>query len=446
MAEIYGDRLITLLQTKNQTIYVFNADDPTEYYTESFFAPYGSRWVFAVIPHRSDSKHDLYTITIIQTDHQTITVHALIPDKSISNVELRAGILNYYSTNLADKYVYTIGYQDIRVFATTASNYTVNDIFYLFDIIQVPNQTIFLYSDTEDVYAYSTSLKKDSEWKAVLVADPGYKPGRLVVTYPDGEKETLPNNSVASGLATGSHIITATAASEIKSNTTLIPGKFDSTDDNLCNSDDYIEFGIGSEISSDKFKVHLYSSSKIVGDKVLFNKALTNTFYAALGDPSYVEATPILYGTSASKQSVLSAFPGYYGYRHFVGYLDTYLPNTRMTPYRYADNNVEIVGFGFGTKDAPVDEDTIGYWFIILEDLGIELPFSILRLSIYDDSGFRIFRMNAAAEFFTKVDDPNYNGKLIYEQRSKDGINDDAYIFLSQKLKQSVKINVQLLD
>ena len=54
--------------------------------------------------------------------------------------------------------------------------------------------------------------------------------------------------------------------------------------------------------------------------------------------------------------------------------------------------------------------------------------------------------MNAAAEFFTKVDDPNYNGKLIYEQRSKDGINDDAYIFLSQKLKQSVKINVQLLD
>ena len=30
MAEIYGDRLITLLQTKNQTIYVFNADDPRE--------------------------------------------------------------------------------------------------------------------------------------------------------------------------------------------------------------------------------------------------------------------------------------------------------------------------------------------------------------------------------------------------------------------------------
>ena len=136
MAEIYGDRLITLLQTKNQTIYVFNADDPREFYTESFFAGYGSRWVFAVVPHRNDSKNDLYTINIIQTDHQTITVHAIIPEKSSSSIELRAGILNYYSTNLADRYVYTIGYQDIKVFATIASNYTENDTFYLFEKIQ----------------------------------------------------------------------------------------------------------------------------------------------------------------------------------------------------------------------------------------------------------------------------------------------------------------------
>ena len=54
--------------------------------------------------------------------------------------------------------------------------------------------------------------------------------------------------------------------------------------------------------------------------------------------------------------------------------------------------------------------------------------------------------MNAAAEFFTKVEDPNYNGKLIYEQRSKSGINDDAYIYLKQKINDTVKINVQLLE
>ena len=446
MAEIYGDRLITLLQTKNQTIYVFNADDPREFYTESFFAGYGSRWVFAVVPHRNDSKNDLYTINIIQTDHQTITVHAIIPEKSSSSIELRAGILNYYSTNLADRYVYTIGYQDIRVFATIASNYTVNDTFYLFDIIQVPNQTIFLYSDTEDVYAYSTSLKEDSSWKAVLIADPGYKPGRLVITDPDGEKETLPVNDVASGTVNGPYTITATAATEIKSNTTMIPNLFDSTEDKLCNSDDYIEFGIGNDISTNKFKVHLYSAAKIVGDKVLFNKVFTGTYYAALGDASFVEATPILYGTSASKQYILSSIPGYYGYRHFLGYLNEYLPKSKMTPYKYSNQAVEIVGFGFGTKDAPVDEDTIGYWFIILEDFGVKLPFSILRISIYDDTGSRIFRMNAAAEFFTKVEDPNYNGKLIYEQRSKSGINDDAYIYLKQKINDTVKINVQLLE
>ena len=445
MAEIQGDRLITILQTKNQTIYCFNADDPSEFYTESFFAGYGSRWVFAVVPHRSDFKNDLYTINIIQSDHQTITVHAIIPEKSSSSVELRAGILNYYSTNLADRYVYTIGYQDIRIFATIASNYTVNDTFYLFDIIQVPNQTIFLYSDTEDVYAYSTSLKEDSNWKAVLIADPGYTPGKLIVTNPENETETLPTNAIAAGTVNGPYTITATSAIEIQSNTTMIVDLFDSTENDLCNSDDYIEFGIGNDISSDKFKVHLYSSSKIVGDKVLFNKKLTGTYYAALGDASFIEATPLLYGTSASKQYILSSIPGYYGYRHFLGYLDEFLSKTKLNPKIY-NQTVEIVGFGFGTKDTPVDEDTIGYWFIILKDTGLDLPFSILRLSIYDDTGSRIFRMNAASEFFVKIDDPNYNGKLIYEQRSKSGINDDAYIYLKQKLNQNIKVNIQLLD
>ena len=142
-------RLVTLLPTENQTIYVFNVNNPNEYYTESFFAKMGTTWAFCVVPDRIDNLQDYY-INIIQSDNQTITLNAIISDSAIG-IELRSGILNYYNSNTLNRHTYTIGYQNIRIFSTSVLKEKLNIEYKHINPIQTDHQLLLIVDSSNTV-------------------------------------------------------------------------------------------------------------------------------------------------------------------------------------------------------------------------------------------------------------------------------------------------------
>ena len=433
MATISDLRLVTLLPTENQTIYAFNVNNLNEYYTESFFAKMGTTWCFCVVPDRNANYEDCF-ITIIQSDNQTITVNTIIPDLAIKP-ELRAGILNYYSENLADKYNYTIGYQDIRVFTTAVEKSSLEVEYKYIEPIQVDHQLILIVDNANTTYSFGVNLAVGSRFKAVLIAEAGYSFGDLIVDIEgtareEGEEiEPLPHGEIYVDYVRNNTKITATPASELFTRANMKVDLFDNSTTDHSNSDGYIDLGIGTEVKKETQTVLLYTKNKIDGECVQIGTDPIGLLYAAVGDIDNPKASRLIYRTDTQRKFLLKSIEGYYGYDYILGYSQA-MKGSNLDPKTFNTNiaSFTINGFGFCAEHSPVNDATEGYWFLIIENPGSDrwtyIKFVLLK------EGVKVFTMYAYREYFEEITKGNFAGQLMYKQGSRDGINDSAYLFL----------------
>ena len=440
MATISDLRLITLLPTENQTIYAFNVNNINEYYTESFFAKMGTTWCFCVIPDRNANYEDCF-ITIIQSDNQTITVNTIIPDLAIKP-ELRSGILNYYSENLADKYNYTIGYQDIRVFTTAVEKSSLEVEYKYIEPIQVDHQLILIVDNANTTYSFGVNLAVGSHFKAVLISEAGYSYGEMTVLKEYAEEpEILPIGQIYSSYVSENLVISATDAKEIYKTATMKVDLFDTSTTSHSNSDGYIDIGIGTEVSKVIQTILLYTKNKIDGEAVQIGTNPYNMLYAPVGDISNTKASRLIYKTDNQRKAVLKSIEGYYGYDYILGYTEA-MKTTSLDPNNFNNNiiNFTIKGFGFCAKDAPVNDATKGYWFLIIDNPGSD-NWSYIKFMMFNGIK-KEFSMYAYREYFKEITKGNFAGQLVYTQESRDGINDTAYLFLKQSYTDLEKVSV----
>ena len=430
MATISDLRLVTLLPTENQTIYAFNVNNLNEYYTESFFAKMGTTWCFCVVPDRNANKEDCF-VNIIQSDNQTIIVNTIIPELAIKP-ELRAGILNYYSENLSNRYTYTIGYQDIRIFTTAIEKNTLEVDYKYIDPIQIDHQLILIVDYTNTTYSYGVSLPVGSHFKAVLIAEAGYSDGEMTVLREYYEEpEILPSGQIYSSYVSENLVISATDAKEIYKTATMKVDLFDTSTTSYSNSDGYIDIGIGTEVSKVIQTILLYTKNKIDGEAVQIGTNPFNMLYAPIGDISNPKASRLIYKTDNQRKAVLKSIEGYYGYDYILGYTEA-MKTTSLDPNNFDNNiiNFTIKGFGFCAKDAPVNDATIGYWFLIIDNPESD-NWTYIKFMMFDGTK-KVFTMYAYREYFEEITKGDFAGQLIYIQQSRDGINDSAYLFLKQ--------------
>lgn len=445
MATISDLRLVTLLPTENQTIYAFNVNNINEYYTESFFSKMGTTWCFCVVPDRNANYEDCF-ITIIQSDNQTITVNTIIPDLAIKP-ELRAGILNYYSENLVDKYNYTIGYQDIRVFATAVEKSNLEVEYKYIEPIQVDHQLILIVDNANTTYSFGVNLAVGSHFKAVLIAESGYSYGEMTVLREYHEEpEILPSGQIYSSYVSENLVISATDAKEIYETATMKVDLFDNSTTDHSNSDGYIDFGIGTDVKKETQTVLLYTKNKIDGECVQIGTDPNELLYAAVGDIDNPKASRLIYRTDTQRKFLLKSIDGYYGYDYILGYSQA-MKGSNLDPKTFNTNiaNFTINGFGFCAEHSPVNDATEGYWFLIIEnpesDRWTYIKFVLLK------AGVKVFTMYAYREYFEEITKGNFIGQLMYKQGSRDGINDSAYLFLQDAFvnKSIVSVGVYII-
>ena len=447
MADVISNlRLVTLLPTENQTIYAFNVNNPKEYYTESFFAKMGTTWAFCVVPDRTNNVNDYY-INILQSNNQTIVLHAIIPDTATAT-EFRAGILNYYSTNSIDKYTYTISYQNIRIFATAVEKTRLDVQYKFINPIQSDHQLILIVNDSNSYYSYGVDLPVGSRWKAVIIAEAGYIPGNLIIeneniheetvteqgtTIIEGKKELGPDE-IYESYVDADTTVSAKPATEKYTLGTMKVGLFDTSTIDHSNSDGYIRIGVGTDTNKEVKTILLYNRNKVDGDGLQIGTDPNNLLYAALGSRDDYNATRLVFNTNSRKRYVITNILGYYGYDYILGYSEA-ISGSSLTPITYTNGtvNITIKAFGFCAKQAPVNDATVGYYFLIIDNPS-DNKWTYIKFMMYDNDN-KVFTINAYKDYFTAVEDDHFIGQLIFLQGSKNGINDDIYLFLKDKLE-----------
>ena len=442
MTTISDLRLITLPPTENQTIYAFNVDNPIEYYSESFFAKMGTTWAFCVVPDRIDNSQDYY-VNIIQSDNQTISLNCIISDLT-TEPELRAGILNTYNFNSADKYTYVIGYQNIRIYATAVLKERLNAEYKNIDIIQTDHQLILLVDSSNKSYSYSIELPVNSAWKAVLITEPGYTPGNMVLYNNDDEESEpveYPPGEIISGFVGNNVTISATPATEIYHHSIMKPWLFDNSTTNYSNSDGYLQIGIGNETKKEIQTILLYTKNKITGESVQIGEDRDNLLYSAVGNSNHKKATRLIYRTPLQGKYILKSIDGYYDYEYILGYM-LVMRNSSLVPREFSSvmTNITIKGFGFCTEATPVNDATKGYWFMIIDPPSTP-NWIYIKIMMFDNNK-KIFSMIAYKKYFEEISEGEFAGELIYTQDSKSGINDDAYLFLKNKFENNDFIDI----
>ena len=440
MADIISDlRLVTLLPTENQTIYAFNVDNPKEFYTESFFAKMGTTWAFCVIPDRSTNEQDYY-INILQSNNQTITVNAIIPD-IVTHPEFRAGILNYYSTNLLDKYTYTISYQQIRVFATAVERVHFDIEYRYIEPIQVDHQLILIVNEFNGYYSYGVELPYDSKWKAIMIVEAGYIPGHMTVQRDIEEEPTeLDDYEIVERTVDYNTKVSATPATEKYTPSTMKVGLFDNSTIDHSNSDGYLRIGIGTDTNKKITTILLYNKDKIEYDSLPIGTDEEHLLHAVLGTVDDYKATNIVYQTASTSKRVLSALEGYYGFDYILGYAQTVSGST-LSPTSFTNGiaNINIRAFGFGCEKTPVNDASNGYYFLVIDKPNTD-RWTYIKIMIFDGKN-KIFTMIAYREYFEEIIEGQFIGQYIYKQDSKNGINDDVYLFLMDKFNSIPRLN-----
>lgn len=438
-------RLVTLLPTENQTIYVFNVNNPNEYYTESFFAKMGTTWAFCVVPDRIDNLQDYY-INIIQSDNQTITLNAIISDSAIG-IELRSGILNYYNSNTLNRYTYTIGYQNIRIFSTSVLKEKLNIEYKHINPIQTDHQLLLIVDSSNKTYSYNIELAINSAWKAILIVEPGYIPGNILIYNDDDEEsdpEELEPGEIAIGFIDHNISISATPAIEIVNYDRAImkPWLFDNSTTDFSNSDGHLDIGIGTETRKELQTILLYTKNKIDGSSVQIGDDSTNLLYAATGSSNHPKASRIIYKTMGQSKYLLKSIPGYYNYEYILGYSASIIDSS-LTPKEFENEytRITVKGFAFCSETSPVNDITIGHWIFII-DRPTTPNWNYIKLIIFDDNDKKIFSMIAYKDYFTEITEGKFIGEMIYSQGSKLGINDDAYLFIKNKFINEETINI----
>ena len=434
-------RLVTLLPTESQTIYAFNVNNPNEYYTESFFAKIGTTWAFCVVPDRIDNLQDYY-VNIVQSDNQTIILNAIISDSAIET-ELRSGILNYYNSNTLDRYTYTISYQNIRIFATSVLKERLNTEYKLINPIQTDHQLILIVDSANKSYSYSIELAINSAWKAVLIVEPGYIPGNMLIYNDDegSEPEELPPGEIALGFIDHNISISATPATEIYDRVVMKPWLFDNSTTDYSNSDGHLDIGVGTETNKELQTILLYTKNKIDGPCVQIGDDPSNLLYAATGNSDHYKSTRLIYKTSSQSRYLLKSIPGYYNYEYILGY-SAAIRYSSFIPREFETDRARITvkGFAFCSETAPVNDLTIGQWILIIDPPSTD-DWTYIKIMMFDNDK-KIFSMIAYKDYFVEVSKGQFIGELIYSQGSKTGINDDAYLFIKNKFLNGETIDV----
>ena len=118
------------------------------------------------------------------------------------------------------------------------------------------------------------------------------------------------------------------------------------------------------------------------------------------------------------------------------------MKTTSLDPNNFNNNiiNFTIKGFGFCAKDAPVNDATKGYWFLIIDNPGSD-NWSYIKFMMFNGIK-KEFSMYAYREYFKEITKGNFVGQLVYTQESRDGINDTAYLFLKQSYTDLEKVSV----
>ena len=443
MATISDLRLITLLPAENQTIYAFNTENINEYYSESFFAKMGTTWAFCVVPDRIDNNQDFY-VNIIQSDHQTITLNALIPDIATES-EIRAGILNYYNSDRYDRYTYTIGYQNIRVCTTAVLKERLDLEYKLINSIQVDHQSILIVDSANKTYYYGVELPVNTAFKAILIAEPGYIPGRIVVTnndIPESEPVEYEDGKIVNDFVTNNITITATAATEIYETALMKPWLFDNSTVDYSNSDGNIQIGVGTETRKDIKTILLYKLEKIYGNPyVQIGTESDNMLYAATGPSDHSKATRLIYRTDTQKRFILSSISGYYNWEYILGY-SAAIKESSLIPKEFSSSltRITVKGFGFCSYTTPVNDLTKGHWFLII-DQPTTPNWTYIKIMMFDNET-KLFSMIVYKDYFIEIEDGQFIGELQYLQDSKAGINDSAYLFLKEKFDSGEDIQI----
>jgi len=428
-------RLVTLLPTENQTIYAFNVDNPKEFYSESFFAKMGTTWAFCVVPDRINNEKDYY-LNIVQSDNQVITVNTIIPDV-VTLPEFRAGILNYYNSDLSNRYTYTITYQQIRVFATAISKTTLDVEYAYIEPIQVDHQLILIVNESNQYYSYGVNLPVGSKWKAIMIVEAGFKPGHMLVKREfDLDYTELSDGEIVERYVDFNTTVTATAAKERYTVGTMKVGLFDNSTTEYSNSDGYIKLGIGTDVNKRLSTILLYEEDKIEGDKIQFGSNEDSLLFAALGSKDEYKATDIIYKTATQSKRIMTAINGYYGYDYILGYAQV-IPNSTINPNQYSNGLVTITirAFGFCCKTAPVNDISECFYFLVIDKPEID-RWTYIKIMIFDGSK-KIFSMIASKEYFEEINSGRFIGQYIYKQGSKNGINDSAYLFIKSKFESA---------
>ena len=147
----------------------------------------------------SDDKHAVYTITILQTDHQTINV---LHDTKIKTKTFTAQKYDYYSSTIVAEDGYKPGVisngsgtvmGDITVSATPATK--VADNYVDVKITQSPHQTITVTCNGKN-YTSSFAVVQGSTYSVGIVAESGYSAG-AILDDGDGVANTDVNISAA---------------------------------------------------------------------------------------------------------------------------------------------------------------------------------------------------------------------------------------------------------
>ena len=435
-------RLVTLLPTESQTIYVVNVNNPSEYYTSSFFAKMGTTWAFCVIPDRIDNTQDYYVNIIQSDDNQTITLNAIISDSAIEP-ELRSGILNYYNSDTLDRYTYTIDYQNIRVFTTAVLKERLNVEYKLINPIQTDHQLILIVDTSNKSYSYGIELAINSAWKAVLIVEPGYIPGNILIYNDDDEEsepEELSPGEIAIGFVDHNISISATPATEIYETAVMKPWLFDNSTTDYSNSDGHLDIGIGTETRKTTQTILLYTKNKINGQSVQIGNDASNLLYAATGTSEHSKASRLIYKTTSQSRYLLKSISGYYNYEYILGY-SAAIRDSSFIPREFETelSRITIKGFGFFSKTSPVNDLTVGYWVLII-DPPTTPNWTYIKIMMFNNDR-KIFSMIAHKDYFVEVSEGQFIGELMFIQGSKTGINDEAYLFMKDKF-----LNEEIID
>ena len=131
----------------------------------------------------TENKHDTYTVTIIQSPHQTINV---LHNNKIKTRSFTAQRYDYYSSTITPSKGYNAGKlsngsgvvtDDVTVSASPAT--LSKDDYVTLNIIQSPHQTVIVTYDGKD-YKESFAAPIGTRYKVRVEADEGYIAGNIV--------------------------------------------------------------------------------------------------------------------------------------------------------------------------------------------------------------------------------------------------------------------------